>query len=130
MNAPSEDVKDMLLAESSLNLEFAKNLFINREPEKPDNTVTIFDSYGYPPQLTMDGQVYEYPAVQIRVRGNDQRTAWSLINDIYLSLHGRAHETWNEALYEIVYCTGNPALLDWDDNSRVRYFINVNLQRR
>lgn len=133
MNAASIDIKDMLIAES-LGLEFddpiARNLFIGREPAKPDNIITIFDSFGRPAQLTMDNARYEYPAVQIRVRNNDYRIGWALANDIYLSLHGRAHETWGDSLYEVIYCTGGPTLLDWDDNQRVRFIINLNLQRR
>jgi len=134
MNMPSEDIRDMLEAESSLGLIFATNLFIGTEPTKPKETVTIFDTYGRPPQLTLGGKEedsgYYYPSVQIRVRGIEQRTVWELINDIMLSLHGRGQETWNGALYTVIYCSSGPALLDWDDNGLVRFIVNFNLQRR
>lgn len=132
MNAPSVDIKDMLESDSSLGLVCGKggNLFIGREPDTPDNTVTIFDTYGRPGKLTMDNALYEYPNVQIRVRNNDYRTGWNQINEIYLSLHGRAHETWNDAIYEVIICSSGPAMLDWDDNGHVRFIINLNLQRR
>lgn len=130
MNATSVDIKDMLEVDSSLGLVFAEDLFVGKEPPNPDNTVTIFDAYGRPPQLTMDVATYEYPSIQIRVRNRDYRVGWNLINEIYLSLHGRAHETWNGTLYEVIYCSSGPALLDWDDNGRVRFIINLNLQRR
>ena len=134
MNAPSIDIKDMLVAESSLGLEFdvaaSRNVFIGKEPPNPDNTVTIFDTPGFPPYMGLTDTGYEYPSVQIRVRNRDYRAGWDMINDIMQTLHGRAHETWNNALYEVIYATNNPALLDWDDNGRVRFIINFNLQRR
>jgi hypothetical protein len=132
MNAPSVDIVDILESDSSLGLMcgVGGNLFVAKEPPNPDNTVTIFDTYGYRPQLTMDNKRYEYPSVQIRVRDRDYRHGWNLINDIYLSLHGRAHETWNGSLYEVIYASNGPALLDWDDNGRARFIINLNLQRK
>jgi len=130
MNAQSEDIKDMLEAESSLGLTFGTDLFIGKELSKPDNCVTIFDTYGFPPLLTLDGGGYYYPSVQIRVRNNDYRTGWALIHDIMVSLHGRAHETWNETLYTVIYCSSGPAFLDWDENDRARFVCNFDMQRR
>jgi len=131
MNPPSEDVKDMLEAESSLGLTFATDLFIGKEPAAPKNCVTIFDTPGFPPQLTLDpGGEYYYPSVQIRVRNTSYSIGWNLIHDIMVSLHGRGHETWNGTLYTVIYCSSGPALLDWDENSRARFIVNFNLQRR
>lgn len=130
MNVVSEDIKDMLVADS-LGLTFADNLFIGREPTVPKNCVTIFDTPGFPPQLTLkQGEDYFYPSIQIRVRNTDYRTGWNLIKDIMTSLHGRANETWNETLYTVIYCSSGPALLDWDENNRARFIVNFNLQRR
>jgi len=131
MNPQSEDIKDMLEAESALGLVFATDLFIGKEPETPDNTVTIFDTGGFPEQLTFNKEErYEYPSVQIRVRNFDYQVGWSLINDIKTSLHGRGQETWNGTLYSVIYTPGGIALLDWDASERVRFIINFNLQRR
>lgn len=131
MNPSSVDIKDMLEAESSLGLVFTENLFIGQEPAEPYNCVTIFDTVGRAPQLTYKkGENYFYPSIQIRVRNANYLDGWQLINDILLSLHGRAHETWNETLYTVIYCSSGPALLDWDDNRRVRFIINFDLQRR
>ena len=131
MSASSEDIKDMLEAESSLGLTFATNLFIGKEPDKPPNCVTIFDTPGFPPQLTYNkAEFYEYPAIQIRVRNNKYMDGWNLISDIMLFLHGRAHETWNSTYYSLIQCAGGLALLDWDDNNRARFIVNFNIQRR
>lgn len=130
MNAPSYDLKDILVADTTLGLVYASNLFLNREPLNPDNTVTIFDTYGSPPRLSLDGSSYEYPSVQIRVRNKKQSEATRISFAIYASLHGRAHTTWNGTIYEVIYCSGGPALLDWDDNDRCRFIINFNIQRK
>jgi len=133
MNSPSEDIKNMLVADTDLSLVFAENLFIAVEPTIPKNCVTIFDTPGGPPQLTLagKGKDYFYPSVQIRVRNTDYVTGWALIQDIRTSLHGRAQETSSDGtLYSVIYCSSGPAMLDWDENSRVRFIINFNLQRR
>jgi len=130
MNAPSEDLKDMLEADSALGLTFAENLFIGKEPITPHNCVTIYDEIGNTPNLAMDGTTYYYPIVQIRVRNIGYKEGWTLINNIMLSLHGRANETWNDALYAVIYCSSGPALLTWDDNEFVKFIVNFNLQRR
>lgn len=131
MNPQSEDIKDMLVADSSLGLTFATDLFIGEEPKEPDDTVTIFDTMGYPDTLNLDPtEIYQYPSCQIRVRANAYMTGMVLAQDIKDSLHGRANETWNGTLYTVIRCVGGPAVLDWDDSDRVRFIINFNLQRR
>ena len=131
MNIVSEDIKDMLVAEVALGLTFATNLFIGEEPITPKNCVTIFDTAGFAPQLTLTkGENYFYPSIQIRVRNTSYVTGWNLISDIKDSLHGRAQETWNDTLYSVIYCSSGPAHLDYDDNGNARFIINFNLQRR
>ena len=133
MNASSVDIRDLLEAygdSSGLDVEFADNLFVGREPEAPDNCVTIFDTPGYPPALGLTNQGYEYPSIQIRVRNRKYVDGWSIIEGIKNALHGIAQETWNGTLYSLIYCSNGPALLDWDDKGRVRFIINFNIQRR
>jgi hypothetical protein len=131
MNSVSEDIKDILEAESSLDLTFGTNLFVAHEPATPANTVTVYDTAGYAPQLTMDkDEIYEYPSVQIRVRNVSYQTGWELINDIKRSLHGRAHETWNGTYYSVIRCSSDIALVDWDNSKRARFVVNFDIQRR
>jgi hypothetical protein len=131
MNAQSEDIKDILEAESSLGLTFATDLFIGKEPDSPDDTVTIFDTMGFPDDMTYDAtEIYERPSIQIRVRSNDYMTGMALAKDIKDSLHGRGNETWNGTLYAVIRSVGGPALMDWDVSDRARFIINFNLQRR
>jgi hypothetical protein len=133
MNAPSIDIRDMLLAYgdySGLHLSFPTTLFIGEEPSMPDNSVTIFDTPGFPPMLGLITQGYEYPSVQIRVRNRKYIDGWNLADAIKNALHGRSQQTWNGALYTVIYCSSGPALLDRDDNDRFRFIVNFNLQRR
>ena len=132
MNAPSVDIADMLVAESSLSLAIGDDLFVGKEPTSPDNCVTIIDSYGYPPQLTIAGQGedYYYPTVDIRVRNKDYRAGMDLIQDIVTVLHGRHGEVWNGTTYTLIKCSSSPAMLGWDDNGKVRFTTNFEIQRR
>jgi hypothetical protein len=133
MNVPSKDIKDILEAygeSSGLGLDYAIDLFIGREPAKPDNCVTIFDTPGYPPYLGVGGEVgYEYPSVQIRIRNIKYTPGWEQAEAIKNVLHGMNHTTVNGTLYTVIICSSGPALLDWDDNGRVRFILNFNLQR-
>ena len=128
MNSPAYDIVDMLVADTALGLVIGTSLFKNREPATPDNVVTVFDYTGRN-SMTLDKKTYAYPNVQVRVRNRKQDEAWRIINGIYTSLHGRAKETWNGSVYEVIQSVGGPALLDWDDNDRCRLIINFNIQR-
>ncbi len=130
MNPVSEDIKDMLVAQSSLGLEFASNLFIGKEPNDPKNCVTIFDTMGFPLEIGLSSIGYEYPSIQIRVRNKSYLNGMQMIENIKDLLHGQAQETWNGTLYSVIMCSGGPALLDWDDNGNCRLIINFNVQRR
>ena len=134
MNSASEDIKDILAADSSLGLTYATDLFIGREPAEHtySNSVTIFDTSTQSPQLTLAGQGedYDYTSIQIRVRNNKYITGWALIQNIKTALHGLGQVTQGGTLYSLVYCSSGPALLDWDENNRARFIINFNIQRR
>lgn len=132
MNPASVDIKDILEDESALGLVFKTNLFIGREPEKPDFSVTIYDTPGGPPDLTLGGQDdpgYYYPAVHIRVRATDYLTGWTVIDRIKMLLHGRGNETINNTRYTSIACSAEPHFHDWDGNNRCRFLIGFNIQR-
>ena len=134
MNASSYDMVQILeqLGESSGfdDLVYATNLFIGKEPSTPINSVTIFDTPGFAPELNLTTQGYEYPSVQIRVRNKKYTDGFNLIERIKTSLHGLAQTTVNGTLYSVIYCSSGPALLDWDDNGNARFVCNFNIQRR
>jgi len=129
MNAPSVDIKNILVA-GGLGLTFATNLFIGREPDTPNDCATIFDTPGFAPMITYDGADYFYPSIQVRVRDTSYLDAWDLINNIKVLLHNRAQETRNGTLYSAIFCSIEPALLDWDGSNRARFVTTFNIQRR
>ncbi len=129
MNAPSTDIKDMLVG-ANIGLTFGTNLFISREPSSPANCVTIYDTPGMADGLTFNREeIYEYPAIQVRVRNTSYQAGWGIINDIRRALHGRA-ETVNDTYYAIIKVHTPPAMVGYDDNGRVLLVINFLLQRR
>lgn len=134
MNITSIDIKDMLEADQTLGLSFGENLFIGREPSSPNESIVIFDTPSRPPQQTLgtklDAENYYFESIQIRARGVNYEDTWKTIQDIMTSLHSRANEVWNDTLYTIIICSSGPAMLDWDDNNRVRFIINFEIQRR
>ena len=133
MNIPAKDVADLLAAQASLSLTFATNVFVGREPASPDNCVTIFDTPGMPPQLTLGAKAddgYYYPSIQIRVRNNSYEDGWDLVNAIKEYLHGLKNIEQGGSIYDVIRCTQEPFLLDWDENDRSRLVSTFNINRK
>jgi len=131
MNPVTIDIKDMLEDDSSLALEYGVDLFISKEPPKPNNCITLYDTPSCPPERALDVDNIRYnSSVQIRVRNLDYITGMTLARNIMTSLLERAQETWNGALYTFIQATGEPALLHRDENDRVLIITNFNLKRR
>jgi len=131
MNSPSEDIKDILEDEASLSLTFGTNLFVSREPAEPDAVVTIFDTPGFSPDLTMNkNERYDRPSIQIRIRNNDFTDGYSLADSIKEILHGKAHEIRNSTSYESIKAASDISLLDYDESNRVRLVITFDIQRK
>ena len=131
MNPTSKDIADFLESESSLGLTFGINLFVGLEPAQPNDCVTIFDTPGGPPQLTLaQGENYFYPSIQIRIRNDGYMAGWNLINDIKAVLHGFGQDTINGTYYSVIKCAQEPFLLDWDMHNRARFVSTFDMQRR
>ena len=137
MNSPAIDIKwflenydESVSDSSSLGLDYSINLFVGREPAKPINCTTIYDTPGMPPYLGLNCVGYEYPSIQIRVRNIKYTDGWKLIEGIKDSLHGVNQTVINGTLYSVIYCESGPALLEWDDNGNAIFFVNFSIQRR
>lgn len=129
MNPASVDVKDYLETQG-LSLTFATNLFIGQEPASPDNCVTIFDTPGFPRDTFYDPTLrYQRPSVQVRVRNKSYTAGWAVINGITEVLHNQ-RMTINGMEYTAMFCSQEPAMLDYDENGRPRFVTTFNLQRR
>jgi len=130
MNATSIDIKDMLQDNLTLGLIFGTNLFVGYEPNKPDSCVTIYDTPGFPCGLAMDGDTgYEYPAVQISIRSSDYVEGFNMAQSIKEFLHGTNHTIRNNAQYQVMNCMCAPFMLNRDENRRVRFVVNFDIQR-
>jgi len=130
MNSASEDIKDMLVDNSSLGLVFGTDLFIGKIPTTPANCITIRDTSGGIPDISLDSSSFYNPTVQIIVRNTDYTVGYTLIENIRESLHGRAQETWNGTLYSVITAQSDIGSLGWDDNDRALFSINFNMKRR
>jgi len=130
MNPAAKDTKDMLVADTGLSLVYGTDLFVSKEPTKPNECVTIFDTPSFPSDLTLDGESYFRSSIQVRVRTLDYEAGMALAWTIMGSLHGRANETWNGTLYTVIKAVGEPTPLYYDENNRLLIITNFNLQRR
>lgn len=134
VNSVVEDIANLLLAESSLDLTLGTTLHLYREPAMPDNTVTIFEAPGMAPVGLLgsntDTKHYERPSIQIRIRNREPQVGFELAYTILEILQATAQETWGRYLYSVISATSNPTMLDWDVNNRVRIVLNFNIQRR
>lgn len=134
MNSVAEDIKNMLLADSNLDLIFGTNLHLYKEPASPDETVTIYEVDGMPHigllQSDVDKKHIERPSIQIRIRTCNAETGYELGYKIIKILHGLANEIWGSYFYILIAHINGPALMDWDDNDRARIVLNFNIQRR
>lgn len=131
MKAASEHIAGILEDCSDLGLEIGEDLFIGAEPPSPDNCVTVFDTPGREPMITLDGKKYYYPAIQVRVRNVDYRDAYSIAWDIYDKLNGSTYDVADDDVrYTLITGDADPAPLDRDENDRVRMIVNFETQRR
>ena len=132
MNPPSVDIANLLSYESHFALVIGENLFIGKEPAKPNSCVTIFDSPGRPHDITLGGQtdpLWEYPAIAIRCRSIDYILGWSLIFEITNFLHALNNIIEGGSKYALMSCMGSPHFHDWDENGRVRFLSIFNILR-
>lgn len=129
MNAVSKDIRT-LLESSELGLVLGVNLFIGQEPKAPKECVTIFDTGGAPPAMTLDGNAYYYSHCQIRSRSTEYYKAQELLQRIAESLNGRGQEAINGTLYSSITLANEVTHLDYDDAGNPRFFINLSIQRR
>lgn len=131
MNACSVDIKDILINETTLSLSFGDDLFVGREPESPDESVTIYDTPGAGRGTNLQGSDGTHEAsIQVRVRNNSYKAGVDLCESIIQSLHGRNQEKWNGTVIFSIICKNGPHLLKWDDNERAIFIANFNVQRK
>lgn len=128
MNAPSKDIKQMLVADSSVDTT-SYPISIGKLDESKANCSSILDIPSGSPQLTMDRAMYEFLSVQMKVRCTNYSSGMAFLRSVVVSLHGRAHESWNGSYYSLITCLNGPGFHE-RDNQRTIFIANFNIQRR
>jgi len=126
VNPTSEDFKDILVAAGVGTYE--TDIFISVMPETPDACISIYDTPGYPPAANY---VYDYPAVQVRIRGAiwGYQDAWDKAKEVRDALHGLTNETWNSTRYIQILCEADIMFINYDDNNRPLLTVNFLVHR-
>lgn len=129
MNAPSQDIKDILESSQHGSIgTFATDLFVHEEPAEPDACVTVRDTGGFDPESRFD---YSRPTVQVRIRGakGGFQTAYSKTQEVIDALHGLNNETWNGTRYVAIWQMGDVMDTGNDDNGRPILTVNFRIHR-
>lgn len=131
MNEPAVDIADILAGVSSLALATGTDLFVNEEPDKPDNCVTVYDTGQEAEQLYVDPDetALESLSVQVRVRHKVASLAWALANNIKTELHGQNKVTQGGAIYLGIWHASGPFPLGKDGQNRTLYTVNFDMMR-
>ena len=128
MNPSSEDIKDILESSAVGVGTFATDLFIGKEPDSPNACVTIYDTGGAEPEA---GYVYDYPTIQIRIRGEvgGYRNAYLKAKEVRDALHGRINEIWSSTRYIGIWAMSDILFLGIDDKQRPIFTVNFRIHR-
>ena len=123
-NAPSVDVKDMLVA--GFPLVFGTDLFVSTIPQNPNNIVCVFDSGGQ----GQERYGFEKPNVQIWARNVDYATGYALMRDIkYYLDEARNGEIWNGTKYIQIAVRSDILPLGQDELNRYLWTLNFQIYR-
>ncbi len=131
MNAPSEDIKDILDGDSALGLTFKTDLFVEEQIDKPNATITVRDSGGPQPQYHMPVDTIFKPTVQIMARGTagGYLVAHELLQDIRATLEALSNYTINGARYLGFWTDGDIISVGLDESKRPLLSLNLRMER-
>ncbi|MBU2685754.1 MAG: minor capsid protein, partial [Gammaproteobacteria bacterium] len=98
-------------------------------PPSPDTCILIKDGPGA--NVPNPNFTYEYPTVQILVRGakGDYLLGYAKATAIKNNLNGRKHVVVNDAEYIQIVCSSDIFPLGRDTNQRPLFSLNFELQR-
>ena len=124
LNPPSVDISTMLQSDGVGTI--ATDLFVGREPDSPDECITIYDTQGEGanPKFLLD-----LPTIQVRVRSNTYLGAYDKIQSIKDKLLGRPTEVINSTRYVGIWAQTEIAFLQKDESERQLAVINFLINR-
>lgn len=116
-NAPSRDVKDLLVAASigTFGASTGWGIFIGREPPEPDSTVTIYDTPGDAPNPKW---LLDEPRFQVRIRAKTYELAWAKAEAVKRALLGLPSQTVNGTVYVGIWLVSDTGFLMQDELNR------------
>lgn len=127
-NSPAEGIKDLLVTASigTFAATTGWGIFIAREPLKPDQAITVYDTGGLAPDPKW---LLDYPSVQIRIRGNKGDYQGTFIKakqckDVVL---GCPSLDLNGDRWVSIVGLGDLISLGHDDNERPQFTTNFRL---
>lgn len=122
MNSPALDMKNLLLAASPPIGTYGDNpsasgfsIYIGREPDNPDNTVTLYDTPGDVPNPKW---LLDFPRFQVRVRSKNYATAYGKAEEVKSVLLGLPSQTISGIRYVGVYVVIDTGFLMVDQVNR------------
>ena len=126
INSPAFDVA-FFLEDAGLGTREI-DIFVGREPETPDNTITIYDTGGFPPNPKY---LRDNPSVQIKVRSatDDRKIAADILKDIRNVLLNSGDRISGGSIYIQYYEFGGIIDLGVDKQGRFIMVSNYRLVR-
>jgi len=126
MISPAKDIAQLISDAGYGTL--GTDLFLNHEPNLPNDIVTVFDTGGSSPEPAI--QLYK-PTVMVRARGgpSDFDEAYAKLESIKLALHAEFDVTVNGSRYLQILAMGEIQQLGRDGNNRPQFTLNFRLMR-
>ena len=112
---------------------FATDIFLSKEPESPDNCVTVYNTGGFPDDcLDTANRSRALYTFQVRVRNNDYLTAHSKMEAVRASLEKKLPTLTDSSgtMYFHCWMTSLPTDLQRDTKNRVILTANFACMRR
>lgn len=127
MGIPSIGIKDLLLAKGYAfggSLDWA--VYIGKQPDSPDNCVTIYDSGGGTPSPLW---LLDYPHVQVRVRSRNGQYQEAMVTakDIKSIILGQPSQDLNGDRWVQFNLAGDIGFMGYDKNERPEFVLNFEL---
>ena len=120
MNSPATDLAS-LLATAAIGT-FAGitgwSIYVNREPNDPDSTITLYDVGGTTIDGLCDTERNDDFRIQVRVRNNSYTTAYQKALAVEAVLDVVAQETIDSTYYNVIYRIDLISSLGQDEKDR------------
>jgi hypothetical protein len=98
------------------------NIYLGSMPDSPDNAVALYNTGGFPRDLS--GSEVEEPTFMVKVRNTSYATGETLCNTIKDALHGVNAQTVNSHVFLLIAQQGDTNDIGRDESNRQEWTIN------